>query len=248
VPAIRYASVPYLNAKPLLEGLEREVGEVRLAVPAELTRLLRAGEVDVVLAPVVAAFEMPALSIVPAGAVCTRGAVGSVLLFSKTAPGDARVVALDSSSRTSAALTRVLYRFRWNASPRFVTRPSDPDLTRLEEDAALLIGDPALVARWTGPPPVDLGHEWCAWTGLPFVFAAWVARSDDIARAALVPLRRAAERGQAHLEEIAAAGATTLGLARDDAERYLRQRLSFEFGADERRGLERFRELWSQLD
>ena len=236
---LRYASVPYLNAKPLLEGLEAEVGPVRLEVPAVLERLLADGDVDVALAPVVSSFLIPGLVIVEAGVVATRGAVGSVLLFSKTPPGKARVVALDQSSRTSVALTRVLYRFRWNAAPRFIDRAPDPDLTHLSADAALLIGDPALMAKWQGPPPIDLGHEWCEWTGLPFVFAAWLARSPEIASAAAAPLRRAAARGQLQLGRIAEAGATQLGLGRAATEHYLRQRLSFEYGDAERSAVAR---------
>ncbi len=245
---IRYASVPYLNAKPLLEGLEAEVGPVALAVPAELTRRLAAGEVDVALAPIVASFEAPELTIVDAGAIATKGAVGSVLLFSRVPPQEARVVALDTSSRTSAALTRVLFRFRWNASPRFVTRAPDPDLRSLDADAALLIGDPALVARWEGPPPIDLGHEWCEWTGLPFVFAAWLARTPQIAREAAAPLRRAAERGARAIERIAASGAASVGLDGQASLDYLTRRLSFELGDPERAAIARFREHWARLD
>jgi chorismate dehydratase len=245
---LRYASVPYLNARPLLEGLEDEVGPVRLEVPAVLTRLLAAGEIDVALAPIVASFETPSLTVVDAGAIATHGTVGSVLLFAKTPPAEARVVALDESSRTSVALTRVLFRFLWQASPTFVSRPSDPDLTRLDADAALLIGDPALVAKWSGPPPIDLGHAWCEWTGLPFVFAAWLARTPEIARAASEPLRRAAARGERRLGAIAAAGASELGLPADVAEDYLRERLSFTFGDAERAAVTRFRELWGRLN
>jgi len=244
---LRYASVPYLNARPLLEGLEEDVGPVRLEVPAVLTRLLAAGEIDVALAPIVAAFESPSLTVVDAGAIATHGTVGSVLLFSKTPPAEARVVALDESSRTSVALTRVLFRFLWKASPTFVSRPSDPDLTRLDADAALLIGDPALVARWAGPPPIDLGHEWCEWTGLPFVFAVWLARTPEIARDAAAPLRRAAERGSAAIERIAAAGAATVGLDGKASLDYLTQRLSFALGDPERAAIARFRSLWAQL-
>ena len=244
---IRFASVPYLNAKPLLEGLESEVGPVSLAVPAELTRRLAAGEVDVALAPVVAAFETPGLTIVDAGAIATKGAVGSVLLFSRVPPREARVVALDTSSRTSAALTRVLFAFRWNASPRFVERAPDPDLTALDADAALLIGDPALVARWVGPPPIDLGHEWCEWTGLPFVFAVWLARTPEIARDAAAPLRRAAERGAAAIERIAASGAASVGLESAASLDYLTRRLSFTLGDEERAAIARFRGYWARL-
>lgn len=245
--APRYGSVPYLNARPLLDGLEDEVGPVRLEVPGVLAELLRRGEVDVALAPVVVAFDLPHLRVVPAGAVVARGPVRSVLLFSKVPLAEVRRVGVDTSSRTSAALLRVLFEHRWGARPRFTARDPDPDLTRLEEDAALLIGDPALRARWEGPPPEDLGRAWSDWTGLPFVFAAWLARDPEVAAQAEGPLTRAAVRGRADLERIAAEGAARLGLCPNEASVYLRDHLSFHFGDEERAGMERFRELRAGL-
>lgn len=242
---LRFASVPYLNARPLLDGLEAEVGPVRREVPARLVELLRAGEVDVALAPVVAGFEDPGLTIVPAAVIAARGPVESVLLFCREAPARCRTVGLDTSSRTSAALVRVLFRERWRASPQFVPRDPDPDLSRLALDAALLIGDPALQARWVGPPPVDLAEEWLAWTGLPFVFAAWHARTAEAARLAEAPLRRAAARGRADLDLLADDGARELHLDRTRMRHYLRECLDFEFGELERAGMETFRRFWS---
>ena len=144
-------------------------------------------------------------------------------------------------------MTRALFRFRWEASPEFVDRAPDPDLRHMREDAALLIGDPALRAVWDGPPPIDLGAEWVDWTGLPFVFAAWLARDASVAAAAAPALARAAARGRANLAAIAAAGAVDLGISTAAAQDYLDRRLSFDFGDAERRGLERFRQLWSRL-
>lgn len=243
-PLPRYGSVPYLNARPLLEGLAGEVGRVRLEVPGVLSRLLVAGELDVALAPVVVALDHPELVLAPAGAVVARGPVKSVLLFCRVPVEEAATVALDTSSRTSAALVRVLCAHRWGTRPRFVPRGPDPDLSGLEADAALLIGDPALCARWDGPPPLDLGSEWTEWTGLPFVFAAWFARDAAMAERVLPALGRAAQRGRAALDVIAHDGAARLGLEDAEAVRYLRDHLSFTFGDAERRGLERFAALW----
>jgi chorismate dehydratase len=127
-------------------------------------------------------------------------------------------------------------------------REPDPDLRRLDADAALLIGDPALTARWVGPPPIDLGTEWRELTGLPFVFAVWLARGRHAAEEAAGPLRRAAERGLRRLDALAAAGAADLGLSPKDAKAYLRERLSYAFGPRERQAVERFRELFLSLD
>jgi len=246
---LRYGSVPYLNARPLLEGLEDEVGPLRYEVPGVLAGLLRDGELDVALAPVVASFEDPSLVIVPAAAVVAHGPVKSVLLFLRRPIDEVRTVGLDISSRTSASLVRVLFEHRWGTSPSFEMRASDPDLTNLTQDAALLIGDPALCAvnsgeGWSGPPPVDLGEAWCDWTGLPFVFAAWLARSSRVAEQAEPALVRAALRGREGLDRIAAAGARELGLDQQDVRRYLRDHLVFHYDEREQAGLDRFRELW----
>lgn len=243
---LRYGSVPYLNARPLLVGLAEEVGPLRLEVPRVLSRLLAEGEIDVALAPVVASFDDPRLVIVPSAAVVAHGPVKSVLLFGRRPPAEIRSIGLDVSSRTSAALVRVLCAHRWGISPSFEPRPPDPDLRRLEQDAALLIGDPALRAIWDGPAPLDLGAVWNDWTGLPFVFATWLARTREHADAALPFLDRAAERGRARLDDIAAVGARQLGLTHDAVRRYLRDHLSFHFEDAERAGLARFRELWAR--
>ncbi len=243
---LRYGSVPYLNARPLLCGLAEEVGPLRLEVPGVLSALLADGQLDVALAPVVASFDHPSLVIVPSAAVVAHGPVKSVLLFARRPIEDVRTVGLDVSSRTSAAMVRVLFEQRWGSSPTFVPRAPDPDLRHLAEDAALLIGDPALRAVWDGPAPLDLGTVWTAWTGLPFVFATWLARDESVAREALPFLDRAAERGRRRLDEIAAVGARQLGLRQDVMRRYLRDHLSFHFEREERRGLARFRSLWSR--
>ncbi len=242
---LRYGSVPYLNARPLLEGLEGDVGALRLEIPSRLAALLVSGDLDVALAPVVTAFEHSTLRIVPAGAVVAHGEVGSVFLFCRVPPQRARRVALDTASRTSGALVRVLFAHLWNATPEFVDGPSNPDLRGLDADAALLIGDPALRARWDGAAErLDLGAVWSDWTGLPFVFAAWLARDEEAAEVAYAPLDRAAALGREHLDRIATDGARELGLDHDAALTYLRHHLSFHFEDDEREGLERFRALW----
>lgn len=244
---LRFGSVPYLNGRPLLEGLAAEVGEIETAVPSELTRRLRAGSIDVALAPVVAAFDDPRLAIVPGAAVGARGPVESVLLFCRKPPAACRTVALDLSSRTSANLVRVLFAERWGAYPTFLTRGPEPDLDMDPADAVLLIGDPALQARWAGPPPVDLAEEWVRWTGLPFVFACWVARDPETAAAAEPFVRRAIARGIGALDRIADDGARELGADPERIRVYLRDRLSFAFGDAERAGLDRFRQAWMRL-
>jgi chorismate dehydratase len=244
---LRLGAVSYLNAEPSVHGLEREPGFlIERDLPSRVAERLHAGEVDLALVPSIE-YGFGRYAIVPGVAIASRGKVRSVCLFHREPLDRVRRVAVDTSSRASAGLVRVLLHTRLGRDPEYV--PMAPGLDRMlaEADAALLIGDPALVARWAGPPPIDLGHAWCEWTGLPFVFAAWLARTPEIARAAADPLRRAAARGERRLAAIAAAGASELGLPPEVAEDYLRERLSFRFGDAERAAVARFRELWGRL-
>ncbi|MCG3135598.1 MAG: Chorismate dehydratase [Planctomycetes bacterium] len=253
-PDIRFGSVPYLNAEPLLTGLRRDGRAVRALVPSELVRELRAGTLDVALAPVIAGFEDPTLTMVPGAGVASRGPVGSVLLFARRPPPECRTVGLDTSSRTSANLVRVLFRHLWRANPRFAPRRPDPDVEHDPSDAVLLIGDPALAAarrRAAQPasaPPVDLGEVWTRWTGLPFLFAAWFARTPELAAAAAPLVAASRATGRASIDELAAAGALSLNLDREATQTYLREQLVHDVGDLELRGMERFRELWATLD
>lgn len=250
---LRFGSVPYLNARPLLAGLLRDGRDVRLLVPSMLTKELRSGRLDVALVPVIAGFEDPTLVLVPGGAVASRGPVESVLLFTDRRPEDCRTVGLDTSSRTSANLTRVLFRDLWRGNPVFRPRDPDPDVGIDPSDAVLLIGDPALkaaaraAAAGRTTPPVDLGRAWTDWTGLPFVFAAWHARSPEIAEVAAPLVAESRSQGLSRIADLAADGARELGLDPAATGAYLRESLVFEFGNDEQRGLARFRERWSAL-
>jgi predicted solute-binding protein len=135
------------------------------------------------------------------------GPVASVALFTRRPIAEVRSIALDTSSRTSVMLTRVLCHRRFNIAPTFVNHPPDLDAMLAVADAALVIGDPALFidARALGVDKIDLGAAWTAMTGLPFVWAFW--SGPDLARtAAIVPLlQETAATGMAHTGDIARA-------------------------------------------
>jgi len=237
-------SVPYANGRPLLEGLAESPG-VRLVLdrPSALAGRLAAGELDAALVPSVEAIRDPRLVIVPGGCIASRGAVASVSLFHRAPLAPGIRVALDSSSRTSAALVRLLL-----AGPlecpgcRFEECPPETDPRTAPADAVLLIGDAALALDRRGLRETDLGAAWTSWTGLPFVWAVWVARDGAAAEAAERVLRDARARGRERLPEIVRAEAGRLGIPVAEMERYLTVNIRHEFGEDERRGLERFRE------
>lgn len=239
-------AVSYLNTKPLVHGLENETGlfSLRFDVPAQCAALLHEGRVDLGLIPAIE-YLRGDYRIVPGVAIGSDGPIASVAVFSRVPIGDVKTLALDTSSRTSVALTRILCARRWHIAPTLV--PFDPDLdaTLSRADAALVIGDPALAIdqRARGLVKTDLGSEWQAMTGLPFVYAMWSGR-DGVANAEHVAgLNAARDRGVAAAETIARIAGGGDPRREQQALAYVRDNLKYGLGDRERAGLRRFHEL-----
>lgn len=252
--------VPYLNADPLAAALrEREAAflvgdavEVQALVPSQLLQTLLDGRIDAAMVSTAGVLPYPELRILPEMGVISHGPVRSIQLYCRRPLGEVRTVALDASSRSAVALTRVLFAERWRTRPEFVTLP--PCLPSMLEraDAALLIGNPALLAnaevdsgRWEGPHVhrFDLGEEWTDLTGLPFVWAVWAAPEDrDLERLTRALLRSKAW-GMRRLGLLASRGARELGLPQAVTLQYLTEAIQYDLGPRERAGMERFCEL-----
>jgi chorismate dehydratase len=205
----------------------------------------------VALVPSVEFFRTTGYSIVSDACVACRGPVLSVKLHFRVPPGEVRRVALDEGSRTSAALTQILLAELCGVSPAWESLPIGHGLENTDADAVLLIGDRAILEPATGVEFVevwDLGEVWYRWTGLPFVFAMWVARPEvDAGRAGAI-LGAARDRGVGRLSVIAAAEADSLGIDRELAAQYLCENLHFTLGRAEREGLRRFYRLCVKHD
>ena len=173
---VRLGAVSYLNARPLVHGLADDPGvSLRFDLPSVCADLLARGEIDLGMVPSITYADRPGDRIVPAVCIGSEGQVASVAVYSRRPLRDVRSIALDSSSRTSAALTRILCARRWHISPTFAPRAPDGESMLAAADAALLIGDPALFLdhRALGADKTDLGEAWTALTGLPVVWAFW---------------------------------------------------------------------------
>jgi predicted solute-binding protein len=162
---------------------------------------------------------------------------------------DVRTIALDTSSRTSVALTRVLCEKRFCLAPAFV--PHGPDLVAMigRCDAALLIGDPAFDTDHTalGLEKIDLGAEWTAMTGLPFVYAAWTGRPGELAPADVEALQHAQADGVAAIDAIAAEYGRGDAAVTRRAAAYLRDNVKYALGPDEAAGLQLFLDYAAEL-
>jgi chorismate dehydratase len=243
-------AVGYLNARPLTWSLDREPGHwaVRYDAPSVCATLLRDGDIDLGLVPSIE-YLHDDYRLVPGVGIGSSGPVASVALYSRCPIDRIRHVALDTSSRTSVALIQVLCRHRFGIAPRFV--PHGPDLAAMtaKYDAGLLIGDPAFDADHDalGLTKVDLGAEWTAMTGLPFVYAAWTGRPGAIGPDDVEALQAAQAAGIRSIDAIAAE------YGRGDASRaaraavYLRDNVKYGLGPREAAGLQLFLDYAADL-
>jgi chorismate dehydratase len=241
---IRVGAVGFLNARPLVFGLEDDARvQMRLDVPSVCAQLLHDGEIDLGLVPVIELLRGPVTyDVVPGLAIACHGAVNSVALFTRVPTAQVKRIALDVSSRSSVGLVRTLCRHHFGIAPEFVDASPDLEAMLAEADAALLIGDPALDAPWQslGVTKIDLGEAWQAFTGLPFVFAAWVAR-PGVVTPALVHLLHAARRaGQLAIPMLAASEAAGNPGRAARLEHYLHHNIRYDLDEAALRGLTRY--------
>lgn len=248
---VRVGAVSYLNAWPLtwtLAGAGHR-WSVRQDVPAVCAALLHSGEVDLGLIPSVEYLQAPDYRFVPGVGIGSRGPIASVAIYTKREMAAVRRLALDTTSRTSVALAKVLCARRYRISPEFV--PHRPDLGRMlrDCDAALMIGDRALEvdSQALGIHKLDMGAEWTAMTGLPFIYAAWTGLPDAVDARHVADLQQAQDDGVRAIDAIAAE------FGRGDAERtrqaaaYLRDNVRYGLGPEEAEGLQLFLDYAADL-
>jgi chorismate dehydratase len=184
---LRISAISYLNTAPLMWDFEHgDAGrhfEISYTVPSACAKALADGTADIGIIPAAAYAQIPGLLVLPEIAIASVQAVRSILLVSRMPIEEVRTIALDTSSLTSVALTKVLFE-KWLGSGRtFTSMP--PRIDRMLEscDAGLVIGDPALQVDRSRYHALDLAEEWIRLTGKPFVFAFWAVREAALAEA-----------------------------------------------------------------
>jgi chorismate dehydratase len=243
---IRVGAVSYLNAKPLCYRLEEFAPSARLIMdlPSRLADRLAVGELDLALIPSIEYFRAAPRNyeILPGFAIAARGAVRSVKLFSRVPPEAIDRLALDEGSRTSQVLAQVWLHARHGVRPSQVELlPMGVSPLESTADAVLVIGDRAM--RVPSEPfysVFDLGSAWNELTGLPFVFALWVARTGVDLGDLPAALAKSRAQGLAHARELAAEHGPKLGIDQESCVEYLTRVLSYDLGEPEIAGLERF--------
>jgi chorismate dehydratase len=249
--SLRISVVQYLNTVPLIWGMlhGEQQGKFTLepALPAGCADALRQHKVDVGIIPAIEYNRAERLEILSGISIAAKNEVKSVLLLSKVPIHKISSVALDNSSRSSAALVRIMMRKFYS---RFVTlqvmAPRPAEMLK-HADAALLIGDPALTFAEPVAEVYDLGAEWRKYTGLPFVFALWVGHEDARIGRFRKDFEDSRDFGLAHVDAIAAEYAPKLGMRPQGVKVYLTENIDYSLDEENRKGLRLFFKLAKEL-
>lgn len=253
MPTFRLSVVQYLNTVPVIWGMlhggQKGKFDLDFTTPSRCADAVRAGTADAGIIPSIEVLRIGGLSAVAGVSISALDRVRSVILISKRPIEEVRSVSLDTSSRTSAALTTILLRNFYGLQPDFTPAAPDPAAMLQSADAALLIGDPALVfdpqviEGGAGLRVYDLAAEWKKFTSLPFVFALWAGPASDAVARFSQDFRDSRDFGLAHLDDIAAEHAPRHGISPEDVKIYLSQNINYNLDEEQREGLRTFYRL-----
>jgi chorismate dehydratase len=247
---LRISAISYLNTAPLMWDFEQgSAGQgfaVSYTLPSQCAAELAAERADIGIIPAAAYASIPGLAVLPGVAIASRRAVRSILLLSKVPAEKIRTVALDTSSLTSVALTKVLFAKLWG-EPLFSAMEPNVDRMLEQNDAALVIGDPALQIDRSRYVAYDLAEEWIRFTGKPFVFAFWAVRRGALAEAhhdvdLAAVFQKSRDHGlfPANLVQITRAWAPRLRLTEAEVKSYLTENIHYHLDRECLDGLQLF--------
>ena len=247
----RISAISYLNTAPLMWDFEHGSAgadfEISYTVPSQCAAQLREGSADIGIIPAAAYASIPGLVVIPGVAIASCRAVKSILLVSKTPLEKIKTVALDTSSMTAVALTKVLFAKWWGGARVYSGMSPELEPMLAQCDAGLLIGDPALQVDRSRYHTYDLAEEWIKFTDKPFVFAFWAVRqaalkdfSPTLDLAAVFQQSRDHGLLPESLDQIAREWATRLGLTAASVKSYLTENIHYQLDAECLEGLQLF--------
>jgi predicted solute-binding protein len=242
------SAVSYLNTWPLVWGFvhgpQKGMFDFRFDLPVQCAEALRDGKADVGLLPC-AELDRLGLNFLPELGIACEGPVRSILVVSRCPFGEITTLAVDSSSRTSVALARIILAERYGCRPVLTARRPVLQEMLADNDAALIIGDPALALEPAALPyhTLDLGSEWVAWSGLPMVFAVWAGRKEFLTTAAADAFMASWQWGASHVDEMVEHAAAERGFRRELAREYFTRHIVYPLSGKHLEGLALFRKL-----
>jgi chorismate dehydratase len=245
--SLRIAAIRFLNPAPLMWDFEHGPVAATLAeryridwmLPSECADRLAAGTADIGLVPIASLALTPQLRILPGCTIASKDYVRSLLLVRRADRplAEIRTVAADTASRTTIAYSRLLFEKWGNAAARFLPMAADLDAMLNRADAAIVIGDPALLALEERANRNerqeeelvyhDISHEWRSLTGLPFVSAVWAARADVPVESIAEDFTRSRDHGLANIESLAVEWSQNLPMAEHTIRQYLSENIHY---------------------
>lgn len=260
--SIRVSIVEYLNTAPLVRGFThgplQGKYDLSFTVPSQCAEALRTRQVDIAIIPAIEYQRIDGLVILPDLSISSKKSVRSLLLIAKKPIREVAKIALDCSSRSTQALTKILCAKRWHIEPDFIEM--QPDLPAMMEkaDAALLIGDPALKFAVGGTAcnktagasnyfVYDIVEKWRALTSLPAVLAVWAARPEAVTKEVVRDFQDSLAFGIKHVKEITDEAAPELKLPAEELRRYLTQNIDYTLDSENLRGLRRYYDLATEI-
>ena len=246
MPNLRISVVQYLNSVPLIWGMlhgpQQGKHELQFATPAHCADAVRSGTADIGIIPAIEYHRIGRLQIISGISIASKSRVRSVLLLSKLPIEKIQSVAVDTSSRTSAAFLRILLGKFYSLKVNFIPSAPRPDEMLSIADSALVIGDPAFTYRGSAEV-YDLAAEWKKFTGLPFVFAFWAGRANQNLSLYRKDFEESRQFGLAHIDDIAAGYAVKLHTNPADVKVYLTENIDYSLDEENCRGLRLFFKL-----
>lgn len=238
---IKISAVSYTNTKPFIYGIKHssilEKIDLSLDIPADCAKKLIENQVDIGLIPVAAIPFVPNAQIISSYCIGSVGAVNSVFIFSDVPVEEIKTIKLDSQSRTSNNLAKVLLKNHFKVEVDFITDPS------VKTDAIVLIGDRTFGRKADFKYAYDMGEEWMNFTGLPFMYAAWVANKpipEDFLKDFDIALGEGIQNIPTVINELSV-------IEGIDIEDYLLHKLNFELTEEKLKAKDLFLDLVGQL-
>lgn len=265
VERLRISAINFLNPAPLLYDFEHSPKREELAgrydihytLPSQCARELAEGEADLGLIPIAALAGIKDLLVVPGCTIASLHRVRSIQIVSRVPLEKIKTLAADTSSRSSVAYAKVLFRHFLGIDPEFTPHAPLIDTMLETADAALLIGDPALVVSESHPTVemhagqrlywYDVAHEWITRTGLPWVAAIWALRADALphvdAKRLIDDLNASRDAGMAHVDELVTHWKTRIGVSSQVIRTYLTENIHYILDERCMEAMQRFFEL-----
>jgi chorismate dehydratase len=260
--SIRISIVEYLNTAPLVRGFThgplRGKYTLSFTVPSQCAEALRTRQVDIAIIPAIEYQRIDGLVILPDLSISSKKSVRSLLLIAKKPIQEVTKIALDCSSRSTQALTKILCAKLWHIEPKFFEM--EPNLQAMMEkaDAALLIGDAALSFAVNGAKSdkvagaasyfvYDIVEKWRALTSLPAVLAVWAARPDAITKEVVRDFQDSLAFGIQHVKQITDDAAPQMKLPAEELRRYLTQNIDYSLDSENLQGLRRYYNLAAEI-